>query len=175
MWVPMATESRWSLTWAERPSEEASNFNPAFCGELIGRTVCEYYKAREAALNLATAFLVLPLTLHKPTRDALPGRANVAFAGWIAENNSLLAELPGRVNRLRPITREALLFAVRHRILAIREGGLVPGSKPIRLNAKPAFSTADVNEARGAAGLLGRWFANQGAQSSILQGMGVAP
>jgi hypothetical protein len=37
----MADETRWSLAWAERPAEEARIFNPAFCGELIGRTVGE--------------------------------------------------------------------------------------------------------------------------------------
>ena len=126
-------------------------------------------------LNLATAFLVLPLTLHKPTRDALPGRANVAFAGWVAENNPLLAELPDRVNRLRSVTREALLFAVDHQLLAIHDGSLVPGANPLRPNARPPVSTDDVNEARGTAGLLGRWFANQGGQAEILQGMGVTP
>jgi hypothetical protein len=58
----MVAESRWSLSWAERPSEEASIFNPAFCGELIGRTVHEYFKNREASLSIATVFLILPLT-----------------------------------------------------------------------------------------------------------------
>jgi hypothetical protein len=37
------------------------------------------------------------------------------------------------------------------------------------------LTTEDVDEARTAAGLLGRWFANQGLQASILQGMGVRP
>lgn len=168
-------DSRWNAAWAERPPEEARNFNPAFCAELIGRTVVEYHKNGQAALSMAIGFLILPLTLHKHTRDSLPGRANAAFATWVADNNPLLAELPGRVNRLRPITREALLFAVSHQLLAIRDGGLVPGGMPVRLTTKPAPTTEDVNEARAAAGLLGRWFAGQGTQSSILQGMGVAP
>lgn len=171
----MEGETRWSLAWAERPAEEARIFNPAFCGELIGRTVSEYHRARQAMLNIATAFLILPLTLHKPTRDALPGRANTAFAGWIADNAALLAELPERARRLRPVSGEALIFAVRHQILALEGGGLAPGAKPVRLNARPAATTDEVNAARSAAGLLGRWFAAQSAQTSILQGMGVAP
>jgi hypothetical protein len=36
-------------------------------------------------------------------------------------------------------------------------------------------TTDDVDEARSAAGLLGRWFANQGSQPSVLQGLGVSP
>lgn len=171
----MADESRWSLRWAERPPEEARIFNPAFCGELIGRTVCEYHRTRHAALNIATAFLVLPLTLHQPTRDALPGRANTAFAGWIAEHGALLADLPDRARRLRAVSREALLFAIRHQLLAIEGGGLVPGAKPVRMSARLTVTTDESSAARSAAGLLGRWFAGQGTQGSILQGMGVAP
>jgi hypothetical protein len=173
--VLMADETRWSLAWAERPVEEARIFNPAFCGELIGRTAGEYHRTRQAALNMAAAFLVLPLTLHKPTRDALPRRANTAFAGWIADNAALLAELPERARCLRPVSREALIFAVRHQILALEGGGLAPGAKPVRLNSRFAVTTDDVNAARSVAGLLGRWFAVQSAQTSILQGLGVAP
>jgi hypothetical protein len=171
----MQADTRWELAWQQRPPEEAHIFNPAFCGELISRTVGEFHKACKRPLNLAVAFLILPLILHKPTRDQLPGRANVAFAGWIADKNPLLAELPGRASRLRPISRESLLFALRHGLLAFEEGGLVPGPHAVKPGAKAPSSTADVDEARRGAGMLGRWFANQGRQSVILQGMGVTP
>ena len=171
----MAIETRWSLPWAERPVEEARIFNPAFCGELICRTVGEYHRTREAGLSMVTAFLVLPLTLHTPTREALPRRANTAFAGWVAEHSALLAEVPERARRLRLVSREALLFAVGHELLALDGRGVLPGAKSIPLRARFAVSTDEVNAARSAAGLLGRWFAGQGTQTSILQGMGVAP
>lgn len=171
----MADETHWSVPWAERPAEEARIFNPAFCGELIGRTVCEYHRTQQAALSMVTAFLVLPLTLHKPTREALPGRANTAFAGWVAEHAALLVELPERARRLRPVSREALLFALRHQLLALEGGGLLPGAKPVRRSARPAVSTDEANTVRSAASLLGRWFAGQRTQTSIFQGMGIAP
>ena len=169
------SETRWNLAWADRPSEEARNLNPAFCAELLSRSVGEFHKSREKPFSVAIAFLILPLSLHKPTRDALPGRANAAFATWVAENGPLIAEVPGRVSRLRPISREALLFAIRYHLLAVRDGGLVPGGKPVRLAARPSPSTTDVSEARAAAGLLGRWFAGQATEGSIMQGLGIAP
>jgi hypothetical protein len=171
----VVNETRWSLAWAERPAEQARVFNPAFCGELIGRSVCEYHRRRQEALSIATAFAILPLTLHRPTREALPGLASTAFAGWVADNGALLADLPERVKRLRPVTREGLLFALRHQLLGLESGGLVPGARPVRLSARFSVSTDEVNDARRASGLLGRWFARQGTQTSILQGMGIAP
>jgi Family of unknown function (DUF6521) len=168
-------KTSWDLSWDDRPSEEARNFNPAFCAELVFRTVADFRKSKPLPFNFALSFLILPIALHKATRDQLPGKASTAFMGWIADHGPLLAELPDRVARLVPITREAILFATQHRALAIEDGGVVPGSSPFRISARPAQQTDDVAEARSAAALLGRWFAAQGSAPSILQGFGVSP
>lgn len=174
--TPMeAAESRWTLEWDERASEEKANLNPAFCAEIIGRAVCEYHQARTLPLNLAVSFLILPLTLHHTTRRTLPRRASVAFASWIANNNPLLAELPRRMIRLRPITREALIFALSNDLLAFQDGGIVPGERPILPRVKVAPTTDDADDIRKTANMLGRWFSNQSSQLTILRGMGVAP
>ncbi|QYU69675.1 hypothetical protein J4558_05940 [Leptolyngbya sp. 15MV] len=167
--------SRWSLTWRDRPPEEAALLNPAFCGELIARATKDYERIRAAAFPFPLGFLVLPLVLHPPTLAVLPGRANTTFATWSANNEALLAELPERTLRLRPISREALLFLAQHRALTVDAEGLRTGEKPMRLSARAAPTTPDVEDIRRAAGLLGRWFANQGAPGQILQTMGVTP
>lgn len=171
----MDNNSRWARPWAERPVEEARLFNPAFCGELIGRTVVEFHAARQQALEFTLAYLVIPLVLHRPTREILPTRANKAFAGWTAEHSARLVELPDRTVQLRPITSEALMFAVRHELLMFRDGELVPGAHPVRLQSRKLIDTEEVRAVRKAASLLGRWFARQGTQTSVLRGMGVAP
>ncbi|MFG1294956.1 three component ABC system middle component [Xanthobacter variabilis] len=165
--------SRWSLAWHDRPPEEAALLNPAFCGELIARATKDYERIRAAAFPLPLGFVVLPLVLHPPTLVVLPGRANKTFATWSADNEALLAELPERTLRLRPISREALLFLAQHRVLTVDAQGLRTGERPMRLTEKAAATTPDVDAIRRAAGLLGRWFANQGAPVQILQTMGV--
>lgn len=171
----MEIHTQWKLSWSQRPSEEASNFNPAFCSELIYCTVREFYKACNRPLNFAVSFLILPLTLHEQTRNNLPRKADTAFAGWVADNNALLAELPKRVNFLRPISREALMFGLSCRILAIEDGGIILGHKRIRPTSQLSVTTTDTFKARKSSCLLGRWFAKQAKQSAILQGMGVMP
>jgi hypothetical protein len=171
----MEHKRKWDLDWRQRPSEEARNLNPAFCGELLFRAVSDYRKLKLQPFSFALSFLILPIALHQPTRAQLPGRASTAFVGWLADHGPSLAQLPDRVLRLVPVTREALLFLIQHDALRIEDGGLVPGIKPIRISEKLSQTTDDVAEARGAAALLGRWFANQGNASSILQGLGVSP
>ena len=171
----MADNSGWSLRWTERSCEEARILNPAFCGELISRTVGEHHRIRQSRLSIVTAFLVLPLTLHTGTREALPRRADATFSGWVAEHGALLVDVPDRTKRLRPVSREALQFALRYRLMAIESGGLVPGVRAVGPRTRLAVSSDEVNGARSAAELLGRWFARQGRESSVLRGMGIAP
>lgn len=169
------TDARWNSPWADRPPEEARNLNPAFCAELIARVVGDFHTRRRAPLGIALAFVALPLTLHKLMRDALPRRANAAFGSWIADNNALLVQFPALVKRLRPVSREALIFAIHSRLLAIESSGLVPGVQPVRIAFRPDTTTDDVEGARAAAAFLGRWFAGQATEVSILLGLGVAP
>jgi hypothetical protein len=126
-------------------------------------------------MSVALAFLVLPLALHKGSRGQLPKMANTAFAGWIATHDNVVAELPLRMERLRPVVREAMIFSIRQVRLAVQHGGLVPGPSRLSSTAKVAISTKDTDQARSAATLLGRWFGAQGDAPSVLQGFGVLP
>lgn len=169
----MAGLSRFELAWRDRPQEEAAHFNPAFCGELLARTINEFRKQRGHAMPLAYAFVVLPLVLHPLARTALPGRANTAFASWAGENADTLSTLPDRMLSLRPVTREALLFLAQLDAIKVTPDGVTVGNRPIRLGTKPSVTTDEVDDMRRAAGLLGRWFGNQPNSTAVLQTLGV--
>jgi hypothetical protein len=168
-------ETHWTLAWPERPAEEAALFNPAFCGELIARCMSDYETARAAPLPLALAFVVLPLTLHRQTRELLPGRSDATLMTWAADRGPLIADLPDRVLALRRVTREAILFLTQHSAISVTAMGLNRGPHPLKLSAKRPTSTPDAEAARRAAGLLGRWFAHQGGAAAVLQALGVRP
>lgn len=169
----MVQGSRWSLEWGKRPSEEAAHFNPAFCGELLTRAVSEYERLRGNPLPLPLAFTVLPMTLHPTTRMALPRKANTTFTTWSVEHETILLGVPDRTLRLRPVTREALLFMSQLGALSFERGGVSIGPKPLKLLTKLTISTDDVHDARRMAGLLGRWFAYQPTTAAILQTLGI--
>lgn len=172
----MVIDGHFNLPWKERPAEEARLLNPAFCGELISRMIGDFYRDRPEPLNLAATFLILPLLLHKKTCKALPKRASKAFVGWAGDHPKLLAELPRRARHLQPVTREALIFAIRYRLIALYGAGIIPGSKRIGKQTKPpGDSTAEVRRIRTAAHLVGRWFAAQPTQVSVFRGLSVAP
>jgi Family of unknown function (DUF6521) len=169
----MVDVRRFELAWRERPQEEAALFNPAFCGELLARTLDQFRKRAGSAMPLVYTFLVLPLALHPGSRRVLPRRANTAFASWAGDNADMLSVLPDRVLRLRPVTREALLFLSQLHAISIDSDGVVFGQRPMRLNTRLLATTDEVDGMRRAAGLLGRWFAYQSDSAAILQTMGV--
>lgn len=169
----MVGSGRFELDWNRRPQEEAAHFNPAFCGELIARMIGAFRKQRGSSMPLAYAFVALPLILHPGTRRILPGRANTAFASWAAENSEALSTLADRTIRLRPVSREALLFLAQLGAVRISPEGITIGNRPLKVTAKPVTTTDEVDEMRRVAGLLGRWFANQGDTAGILQTLGV--
>ena len=45
--MPDALRRTWDIPWNQRAREEAANLNPAFCGELLARSVSEYKRLRE--------------------------------------------------------------------------------------------------------------------------------
>jgi hypothetical protein len=169
----MVSRTRYDLQWRDRPQEEAAHFNPAFCGELLVRTISDFKKRTGGAMPLAYAFLVPPLVLHPTARKALPGRANTAFASWAGENADTLSTLADRTLRLRPVTREALLFITQIEAISVVAEGLVFGKRPLKLASKPSVTTQETDEIRRAAGMLGRWFGNQADPAVVMQTMGV--
>ncbi|MCC8968935.1 three component ABC system middle component [Bradyrhizobium brasilense] len=169
----MAGLTRFELAWRDRPQEEATHFNPAFCGELLVRAINEFRKQAGSAMPLAYAFVVLPLVLHPGARKALPGRANTAFASWAGVNAATLGILPDRTLRLRPVTREALLFLAQLEAIKINPDGVMVGKRPIKLGTRPSATTDEVDAMRRAAGLLGRWLGNQSESAAVLQTLGV--
>jgi Family of unknown function (DUF6521) len=163
--------------WSKRVVEEANLFNPAFCGTLLAKAGDEFAKRAGRPFPFALAFLVLPVVLHRGTREALPGSTITSLLPWIQEHREQLVDFAVRVQRLREITREAILFTLQHQTLALTEEGyIVIGDK--RRSATEKRTGLFTNEARQCvdrAGFIGRWFAAAGTTATIYAGWGVAP
>jgi Family of unknown function (DUF6521) len=163
--------------WTNRVIEEANLFNPAFCATLIAKAADEYQKKVQSPLPFPIAFLLLPITLHRGTRDALPGSTITSLLSWIQDNRDQLVDFTIRVQRLRGITREALLFGMQHETLGITpDGGVAVGPKRQSATEKrTGLFTEETRECVERAGFLGRWFAAAGTTATIYAAWGIAP
>jgi hypothetical protein len=164
--------------WSKRVIEEANLFNPAFCAVLLAKASEEFTKKKnQQPFPFALAFLVLPVVLHRGTRTSLPGSTITALLPWIQDNREQLVNFSGRVQSLRAITREAILFGTQHETLAIADsGGIAVGAR--RLSAtdrRTGLFTDEARECVERAGFLGRWLAAAGTPATIYSAWGIAP
>jgi hypothetical protein len=163
--------------WRNRVVEEANLFNPAFCATLIAKAVDEYRKKTDRSLPFSLAFLLLPAVLHRETREALPGSTITSLLSWVQDNRAQLVDFSVRAQRLRDITREALLFGTQHETLAVgADGGLTVGQKrQSPTERRTSLFTEEARECVDRAGFLGRWFAVAGTTATIFAAWRVTP
>jgi hypothetical protein len=163
--------------WANRVIEEANLFNPAFCATLLAKTVEDFRKRAARPFPFALAFLVLPIVLHQGTRAALPGSTVTSLLPWIQDNREQLVDFAVRVQRLRAITREAIMFGVQNSTLQFNaEGDLTIGPKRQSATARRTeLFTPEVRECVDRAGFIGRWFAAAGTTATIYAAWGISP
>jgi hypothetical protein len=164
-------------TWQRRAVEEANLFNPAFCAVLLAKASEDFTKKRDQPLPFALAFLILPVVLHRATRDALPSSTVSALLTWVQDHRDQLVNFSGRVHALQAITREAILFGAQHETLAIADtGGLAVGArKQSPTDRKTGLFTDEARACVDRAGFLGRWFAAAGTPATIYSAWGIAP
>ena len=163
--------------WPRRVVEEANLFNPAFGAVLLAEAADEFTKKSRLPFPFALAFLVMPIVLHRGTRAALPGSTITSLLPWIQNNRETLVNFGPRVQTLKPITLESLLFGAQNETLNLTDsGGIAVGPRRQRATEKrtPLF-TDEARECLDRAGFLGRWFATAGSPATIFSAWGVAP
>lgn len=162
--------------WTQRPVEEANLLNPAFCSALIASSDVGYMSIDNAGIPYPLVFLMLPVVLHKSTRDLLPRTKRTSLATWIQRNTEVRILFAERVIALKPYTREAILFGMLHHWLTLGDGGKLQTNLDdiyIDLITKKLKNEAKecVNKAR----FVGRWFASAGSAQTVMALWGIIP
>ena len=110
------------LPWSQRPVE-ANLFNPAYCALLLRHAVEGHHKTALRGLDYAAAFMVLPVVLHKATRELLPGTISTKLHFWAQRHHEVRIGFAKRMQDMVPVTKEALLFGMQHEVLKLNEKG----------------------------------------------------
>lgn len=159
--------------WENRQPELANLLNPAFNALLIRDAIGAYVKVRGKGMDLPIALLVLPITLHKQTREMLPKKVS-KFHIWIQNNQAVRIGLAQRARSLAPYSREAILFAMQYGTLDIDEGGLLTAGRNAPSSFNPSSFSEETSACRERASFIGRWFGSIEKPSSILTSFGLS-
>jgi hypothetical protein len=162
------------LAWERRPVEVANLFNPAFCSILLRGAVSAYQGERDAGMPYVLSFLVLPLVLHKPTRDALPSTTRTKMHVWLQNRPETQIGFVNRIRQLTPITKEAVVFSMQSDLVTFDDSGnLVLVAK--RSKSLPWANNSEPMICYRKSQFLGRWLAQAGDTSTILTMWGIQP
>jgi hypothetical protein len=133
-----------------------------------------YLEEGAKGMPYAVSFLVLPIALHKATRDAFPASISTKLHVWLQENQVARVGLSSRAKGLVPYSREALIYSISSSLLKISpEGLLVPTKAKVKLPKwdKDSEASSCIKKAQ----FLGRWLARAGDTVTVFALLGVAP
>jgi hypothetical protein len=159
--------------WIERSNEVAYLLNPAFCGRLLYSVIRTYTVESNRAFPFPLVYLILPLLLHKNTREVINSKTQLLR--WIQKYEYLFIDFPKRTKELVQITNEAieLLLASEHLVLTANAELNVTTTKPTL--SKTRFTDDEVKECIAKSEHIAKWFARTGKPEIIYISMGVRP
>lgn len=148
-----------------RPAERDALYNPAFIALTLAQAAAEHERRTGDGLPFALAFLVAPIVLHGPTRQALPKQARSKMALWLQEHPVQRAGLGRRAASLVPDVRAGIRYGLRSGSL-ILEDAILTAPKP-RVASDNIMLSGEVNDILKRASFMGGWFALAGPASGI--------
>lgn len=164
--------------WIARAPEEQRLLNPTFCSLLL------WYSARahEAAdmgrsgIAFEECFLVLPMVLHRETRESLPTTITTSLPVWLGRNPLAPSTIADRARSLVPFTKEALWFGGAYGVLQFNQTIVRANPDWKRRMVIALEDTSDeVRRCAKRAEFIGRWFARSGNAGTVLSLLGLRP
>lgn len=159
--------------WDERPVEIRNLFNPAFCGLILMRAFAGFEEEDKRGMPFSLALLVLPLCLHKQSREILHAGNRSYLLKLVATHPELLVGFPRRVTDLLPYAFEAFGILMQMGLFKVDSSGRLQ-SAPEGMR-KSITGTAETVACQRVARFLGKEFARIGDRSTIYMTMGVRP
>jgi len=131
--------------------------------------------AKKEGLPFPLAFMVLPIILHKPTRESLPPNTRTSMAALLQENSSARVLFYERVVSLMPYTREAIRFAMKLDRMAMQGALLRAKVGETEINRATRKLTDEAHDCLVRARFLGKWFAAAGPVHMVMAFWGIRP
>jgi hypothetical protein len=162
--------------WDKRTREEAYLFNPPFCCTIIASTCVGYHDASNEAFPFALAFMVLPIIMHKKTREALPRTIRTSIPAWLQEHAEVKIGFFERLMTLKPYTREAIRFGLSFNWIELSNTAnircIIPNTQ---INRAIRSLYGDAQDCISRAHFLGKWYGTSASTETTMALWGIRP
>ena len=160
--------------WNNRSPEVANLLNPAFCATLIHQTIQEYGKHSKSGLQISLLYLILPILLHKKTREIINSKTNMVKC--LQSYPEILIGFSERAKQLIEYANEGLEFLLSRGIVKIADAKInTANNLPAGKIKQLADKNTEIKDCILKAAHLGRWFSNMKTEESIYIAWGVKP
>lgn len=159
--------------WNLRPREIRNLFNPAFCGVILARGVEGFTQEVNRPMPFSLTLLILPLCLHKRTREQIKQMQRAYFTKILQEHPEIRVDLAQRARGLLPYTMEAFAYLMSCGAIDVDESGCIA----LRDNAvrKSIAGSQDTKDCQTVARSLGRKLALINDRVTIYATLGIRP
>lgn len=159
-------------SWFERSPEVSYLLNPAFCARILYGSIVSYKKECQRDFPFVLSYLVLPIVLHKETRQRIKTVTHMQV--WLQKNQELLIGYAKRTKSLVPITSESIEFLLQNTTASFNGDNIVI-THPLKPSKLKSISDEEMIECFHKAEAVGKWFARNGTVENIYQSWGVRP
>lgn len=159
--------------WDERPFEIRNLFNPAFCGLVLFRALHGYEEQDARGMPFSLSLLVLPLCLHKDSREVITGSPRSYLLKTAEKNQQITVDFADRVTQILPYTFEGFGLLMERGCIAVMDDGRIQ-TVPDKLR-KTIKGTDETVSCQKVARIVGKEFARIADRATIYTTFGVRP
>jgi hypothetical protein len=159
--------------WDQRPLEVRNLFNAGFCGLVLLRGMQGFEEENPDGMPFSLTPLVLPLCLHKATREVIAKSPRSYLLKIIESNPEVLIGFADRTRDMLPFTLEALGIAMQYGCFDVtQDGRLKTTGGRVR---RSVTGTSETISCQRVARILGKAFARIADRVTIYTSFGIRP
>lgn len=161
--------------WDQRPFEIRNLFNPAFCGLVLFRALQGYEEEDARGMPYSVSLLVLPLCLHKHSREALAAGSRGHLLTVAEKNPQVHLDLGERATAMLPYAFEGFGLLMERGCIAIADDGRIQTVPKTARKTIDMNGTAETISCQRVARFVGKEFARIADRVTIYTTFGIRP
>ncbi len=158
--------------WNQRPFEIRNLFNPAFCGLVLFRALHGYEEEDARGMPFSLSLLVLPLCLHKDTREVIASSPRSYLLKTTEKNQQVMVSFANRVTQMLPYAFEGFGLLMERGCIAVVDGRIQTVRDKVR---KTVNGTDETISCQKVARIVGREFARIADRVTVYTTFGIRP
>lgn len=159
--------------WDQRPFEIRNLFNPAFCGLVLFRAMQGYEEDDLRGMPFSLSLLVLPLCLHKDSREVIAASPRSYLLKITEKNPQVQVGFAGRATAMLPYAFEGFGLLMERGCISVADDGRLQ-TVPDKVR-KLVTGTDETKSCQRVARIVGKEFARIADRVTIYTTFGVRP